>query len=117
MSQLIAIALLLGCLLLALVCLSRVRHGLLKRSAQAVFDRTFGAFQPRPTFKMSYSYGVPTFNIAFASQNDFDRARTSGLTHSFVASIQDLCRGRGSREHPYEASRAVEFSWLTASFV
>ena len=110
-SLLTTIAGVAGCALLGFLLIGWVRHAVLNRACRAAFANAFSQ-EPVPTYKLGYSYGVPVFCIAFRSESDYLQARTSGRTDSFVSSIQGLCEARfGSRERPYEASRAVEFHW------
>jgi hypothetical protein len=109
MAVLAALALLLGGGVALYLCWARWRHVVLNRSCRAAFERIFTA-DPKPKYRMFYSYSVPVFRIAFASQSAYVQARQAGHTESFTAAIQDLCQHYGSRERPYEAARAVEFS-------
>ena len=82
---------------------------MLNRSCHAAFERSFRS-DPKPSYKMLYAYGVPVFRVTFPSQGAFANARDAGHTKSFIAAIQELCNHCGSRDRPYDASRAVEFS-------
>lgn len=100
---------------LTFVVLSRRRQIKLKTKCEMAFVSIYIKLSPSPKFEMSYSYSYPAFTITFRSKNDLVAAEEQGFNASFTQTIGQLCKGLGSREHPFEAKRAIFFTfegWL-----
>ena len=101
------------CILLALAAyaaFARHRHVRLRADCVAAFTRTYASTSPPPAFEMAYSYGVPVFEVHFASQADRSAAVAAGTNDAFLRAIGGVCRHRGSKRQPFDAKRAVFFN-------
>ena len=107
--------LLIGLLLLALLALyivrSRQRQKALRAACMAAFESAYAREEVRPTFHMSYGYGLPIFKITHPSRAAHIQAETSGSNKAFCTEIQRVCGAIGSSANPYQATRAIHFAW------
>ena len=98
-----------ACLIAAVITyliFERRRHARLRAACAMAFDAAYADTTPVPGFEMSYSYGEPVFQVAFASKDAMQAAAAANA--SFLAAIDVLCKDRG-RKRQFKASRAVFF--------
>ena len=82
--------------------------------------RVYVNANPRPSLALRYSYGFPAFTVTFQAKEHRDESEKSGLNGLFVQAIADLCVNEGTRRSPFEAQRAVYFTyagWLEEQLV
>ena len=89
----------------------RLRDSVLRSACEQVFSEAFAPMGEVPQFKMAYSYAVPVFRICHKSKSLNDIAESTGANAAFVAGIQKVCNAYGSQDNPYQASRAIFFTW------
>ena len=77
----------------------------------AAFESVFSSLPATPKYEQRYSYGYPAFTVTFASKPDLDENRTNGLTERFTKRIGELCKDSGSKKHPFDAERAIWFTY------
>ena len=88
-----------------------VRDKALRAECLPSFATVYDTFKPIPGFEMKYHYGYPAFTITFHNKEQREEAEKLGLNSSFVAEIGRICKERGSSTRPFEAERAVFFSY------
>ena len=91
---------------------ARKRQKALREACQNVFETAYTEAEDKPSFHMSYGYGVPIFKVTHASRESHERSEITGANEAFRAGIQSVCRGSGSKANPYQAARAIQFAWL-----
>ena len=104
-----ALIALFACLIAAVVTyliFERRRHARLRAACAMAFDAAYSGTTPLPGFEMSYSYGEPVFQVAFASKDAMQAAAAANA--SFLVAIDVLCKDRG-RKRQFKAQRAVYF--------
>ena len=89
------------------------RHSALEASALEAFTRIYSNFNPQPTLKVGYAYGFPKFTITFETKALRDEREKSGSNSSFVNAIAHMCANEGTRARPFEAARAIHFTYAS----
>ena len=77
----------------------------------SLFAEAYSSAELKPRFHMSYGYGVPIFKITHKSEEEHLRSERSGANAAFAVGIQRICGALGSQSNPYQASRAIHFTW------
>jgi hypothetical protein len=82
----------------------------LQSDAERLSREIFDASLLQPTIEVRFSYGYPSFQVTFLSNDLLTSAKRAGLTRLFLERIQDRCKDRSSKKDPFDASRAVWFT-------
>ena len=82
----------------------------LRSDVEGLSKEVFGATLIPPTVEISSSYGYPSFQVTFPSNDLLARARHGGQTGLFLVGIQALCKNSGSKRRPFDASVAIWFT-------
>lgn len=125
MSVATIIAVTVGILLTSALLYARIVHVRRERARDAiasetVFREIYGALSPLPRFEVSSSYGYPALLVVFASKTEMNAA--TRMNDDFRIRIGSVFKGRGSASRPFEADRAIFFTYegwfeeLKASF-
>jgi hypothetical protein len=85
------------------------RHKKLEHACVSAFTHTYAESRQRPSLSISYHYGFPAFEIAFQTRQQRDEA--AGLNASFVEAIQTLCDGLATPGNPFDARKAIAFTY------
>ena len=104
-------------LVLATLYVARSRRGqkAMRKACQSAFEAAYAKAEDKPSFYMSYGYGVPIFKVTHASHEAHERSESAGANEAFRTGIQSVCGGSGSKANPYQATRAIHFAWLAVS--
>ena len=108
--------LLIASALLALAALfivkARRRRKALRKACQNAFEAAYTKAVDKPSFYMSYGYGVPIFKVTHSSLEAHEHSASAGANEAFRAGVQSVCGESGSKANPYQAARAIQFAWL-----
>lgn len=88
-----------------------VRHKRLVSGCEAIFRKIYAAPSPMPRLEIGSSYSYPTFTLTFLSKREREAADEAGLNQSFKHEIDMLCRDYGSKSNPFDADKAVWFTY------
>ena len=91
---------------------SRRRRKALREACQSTFEAAYTKAEHKPSFHMSYGYGVPIFKVTHPSHEAHERSEIAGANEAFRAGVQSVCGESGSKANPYQAARAIHFAWL-----
>jgi hypothetical protein len=101
--------------LVLLVAFLRFRHIVRDKALRAeclpALANVYEGFKPIPGFELNYHYGYPAFTITFHNKEQREEAERLGLNSRFIGEIGRICKTRGSSSRPFEAKRAVFFSY------
>ena len=97
------------------VARTRKRQRTRREACQAVFDKVYTATEDKPSLHMGYGYGKPIFTVTHPSRAAHDQSELSGANSSFLREIQVVCGECGTQANPYDASRAIHFTWLAVA--
>ena len=95
----------------AAVLRSRKRQKVQQQEYKDAFDSVFAELSAMPNYEQTYSYGYPAFTVTFATESDLEECNSLGLTKRFSEKISELCGGSGSKKHPFDAKRAIWFTY------
>lgn len=94
---------------------TRKRQKTRREACKAVFDKAYAGTEDKPSLHMSYGYGRPVFTVTHPSRAAHERSELSGANSSFRREIQAVCGECGTQASPYDASRAIRFTWLAVA--
>ena len=92
---------------------TRARRKALREACQKAFNGAYAKAENKPSLEAGYGYGVPTFKVTHSSREAHELSELSGANAEFRRGIQSICGTSGSRENPYQATRAIHFAWLS----
>jgi hypothetical protein len=90
---------------------SALRIRRIRRAGTSAFILVYQHFVSQPTFKMSFSYGYPHFQIMFESKAELQAATDTGLNGEFLRVIDEICKKEGTKTRPFSAAKAVFFTY------
>jgi hypothetical protein len=99
-------------LLTLFIARARRRQRIRREACEVVFNNVYTESEDKPSFHMSYGYGVPIFKVTHPSRAAHERSELSGANSSFRRGIQTVCGECGTKANPYDAARAIHFAWL-----
>ncbi len=77
--------------------------------AEPLFHRLFGSLAQVPQLKISWSYGYPAFEIAFASKAQMKEAQS--LSAAFKQELNGLFSSYGPVDRRFDAEMAVSLTY------
>ena len=95
----------------ALVLIGRHRVARRRAAGARAFDEAFGQLDQRPQLEMGSSYGFTTFKVTFRTRADKESAAVRGQCATFLRAIGIAFSDEGSADRPFDASRAVYFTY------
>lgn len=93
-------------LLAVLLHIGGRKHRRFVETANHALQRCFDT-RPIPDLTIGNSYGFPTFRLAFESKEGHQAAIDSGALARFMSELDELCRGRGTKDNPFDLKRAL----------
>ena len=64
-----------------------------------------------PKYEQTYNHGYPAFTVTFVTKSDLNESKAHGLTAQFSHKIGEICRDAGSKKFPFDAERAIWFTY------
>ena len=98
-------------LLLGYVIKNRRAMVQFESTCKLAFEDSFKSTIQKPAFQMLYLYGMPAFSVIHITKDDYELSQQEGAHQVFTAAVQKLCQHYGSKERPYDTSRAICFAW------
>lgn len=98
-------------LLLAWTLVRRRRAAVRASTCRQRFESVYSGLLPIPALTQDTRYGLPHFEVMFQDEAMLQAANVDGTNRRFLEAIDAACSDCGSRARPFDAKRAVFFTY------